>query len=852
VHWRTKMNDYVVSVCLCILACAMPISAYGGTDNDRESKMKQQTTIHIVPQSHIDVVWLWRYDPETIHRCCKPTFTRAADNLDQFPEYTFNASQVPLYDATEQHYPRLFEKMKQHIREGRWEIVGGMYVEAEGGEPCGEALVRQCVMGKRYWRQKFGIDVTTGWQEDAWSHPWQLPQILAKTGINAYMFLRGEKGDQLFWWQAPDGSKVLAVNPFFMDLPPRGKRPEAVISEAVDTIRTKYGIHDVMAITGGGDHGGGLSAEHIKVVLDLAKRSAPDTEIRFNTFSRYAKTILDQEPKLPTLNDELGFQLQGDLTGCCEIKKNNRECENLLLTAEKWASIATAQFEYEYPEVELEDAWRKLLFNQFHDVLGGSAIPPAVIDAMQQYLSVRESCAFITSEALKAITDRIDTTGEGIPLVVFNPLSWTRSGPVEFEIESRDSKEPQQAVKVKDARGHETPAHILERRVDGKKQVLRGVFVANGVPSLGYKIYHALPAGPAEIQEPPQRHALENELYRVEIDPHTGYISRLLDKMNNRECLAAEAKGNMLIAIDDDGDSEGRFVLGHDCAPFPPGVAREIMTEPSIKLVEDNPVRTSLRVERAYQNSRFTQEICLYHGIPRVDFRLIVDWHETHKMIKVAFPLDLKNPQVTYDAPYATIVRPADGNEYPAQKWIDLYADGYGVALLNNCRYAHDVKEGTVRMSILRSPTRPACNTEEGVHIVDYAIIAHKGPWQENHVMRAGYEFNFPMKAVPTAQHGGPLPAEISFFSLEPENVLLEVVKKAYDSDDLILRLCETNGKPCTARVTASAALESCSEADLLENKTGGGFKAGRELEIDIKPCEIKTITGRLGRLPAL
>ncbi|MFH1743319.1 MAG: glycoside hydrolase family 38 C-terminal domain-containing protein [bacterium] len=803
--------------------------------------MKDKTRIHIVPQSHIDVVWLWRYDPETIHRCCKPTFTQAIENLDRFPEYTFAQSQVPLYEPMERVYPGVFDKIKKYIHEGRWEIVGGMYVEPEGGEPCGESLVRQCVMGKRYFQQTFGVDVRTGWQPDAWSHPWQLPQIFKKSGIDSFLFRRGDMGEKLFWWESPDGSRVLT---FRFDDPEDPPFPGW--QETARTFKDRYGVNDTMIVIGWGDHGGGPKADDIQATLKFAKETASEASVEFSTFDRYSKAVLDREPDLPVIDRELGFQLQGDLTNVQEIKKSNRECENILLSSEKWASIASQFLNADYPSGEFEEAWKKLLFNQFHDILGGSLIPPAIEDAMGFYRSVRESCTSIMDMALTTIAKNIDTQGEGLPIVVFNPLSWTRTDFVEVEL--RYEKDPEH-LRLRDSDGHDIPIQLLATHKEKKTTRLRFLFVASQVPSLGYKTYYAVPTSTAHESNTSltvKDNSLENEFFRVEIDPQTGCVSRLFDKRNMREALNSSQRGNLPIAIEDEGDSEGRFMVGSDSYGKPPGPESQIVSDPSISIIETGPVRVAIRIEKQYQQSRFIQDIRLYTGIPRVDFQLTVDWHDIHRMIKLAFPMALETPEVTYDAPYATAVRPADGLEYPAQMWVDLFANGYGVSLLNNGRYGHDVQDNVVRMSILRSPTEPAYNTDEGIHILDYSLYPHQGAWQNAEVKRRGYELNIPLMAVAEAVHEGRLERDHSFFEVQPDNVTLEVIKQAYDTNEVVFRFYEMHGESCTARLTCPVPFRAAKETDLLEKELQSLQISGNTLEFPITAHEIKTIKAKI------
>ncbi|RKY59334.1 MAG: hypothetical protein DRP95_05160, partial [Candidatus Latescibacterota bacterium] len=430
----------------------------------------------------------------------------------------------------------------------------------------------------------------------------------------------------------------------------------------------------------------------------------------------------------------------------------------------------------------------------------------------------------------------IDVRGEGIPVIVFNPLSWRRTGPVEVEL-----KDVPDEVGVVDWKEKPVPVQVV--RSDGIAKVL---FIAEDVPSLGYKTYYVTSGSPAEAHLSASEELLENEFLRVEIDPETGYLRRVFDKLNSREVLDPSKEGNVLVAIKDEGDSEGRFEKGNDVLARPKGRAWKIASAPVVKLIESGPVRARVRIKRRYRNSSFLQDVVLYSRMKQVDFELTVDWHDVHRMIKVAFPLGLDNPEVTYDTAYGTIVRPADGCEYPAQKWVDLSSEGYGVSLLNDSRYAHDVEGNTVRMSVLRSPTEPAYNTDEGVHTIGYALYPHSGTWRKAEVMRRGYEFNYPLIPVVGSRHAGRLPEEMSFMEVGPSNVIVEVVKKAFDTDEFVIRLYEFHGEGCTAELVFPWTLTSACEADLLENDIGKVELGEDTLKFPVGAYEIKTIKVRI------
>ena len=507
-------------------------------------------TVHVIAQSHIDVAWLWRYDPETIYGCCEPTFGLATKKMERYPSYRFSQSQVPLYEATERTFPKLFEKIKERIKEGRWEVVGGSYVEFEGGEPCGESIARQCIMGKRWFLEKLGVDVKTGWQVDAWSHPWQLPQILSKCGITSYLFRRGERGEKLFWWKSPDGSMVLGYKPLFENVPDSWEGFASMMSN-------RYGVEDVAVMIGRGDHGGGPTSDEIEAIGSFAQRISPSMEVRFSSFDEFVRSALARGRNFPVIDDELRFELVGDLTNCGEIKEENRHCENLLLAAEKFCSLASLVLNRRYPDEELYESWRKLLFNQFHDIIGGSGIPAVCEDAMRFYASIRESCDRQLRGSLSSISSNIDTRVQGMTVVVFNQLAWERTDLAEVELEL---KAGQEGLGLLDEDGNKLPVQITRDAEGGGKRLVKFIFIAENVPSLGYRTYR-LVFGEGR-DEPPSSLStselkIENEFFRVEVDPDIGCVRRILDKLDGFEVLDKSGGGNSLVAIEDMGTLKG-------------------------------------------------------------------------------------------------------------------------------------------------------------------------------------------------------------------------------------------------------------------------------------------------------
>ena len=833
---------------------------------EQSSAAMEEMTLHVIPQSHIDLAWWWRYDPETIHVVVKRTLETAFDNFEKHPDYTFSFLQVPAIQPLERFYPELFYKLRYYLfhskplnlstpnplsddpdgpkeEQGRLKIVHGLWVESDGCVPSGESIVRQCLYGKRYYKYQFGIDVKTAWFADAWTHPWTYPQILKKSGIDSYMFHRGQAGEndeRIFWWRSPDGSQVFAYKPAsFGGIPSR----ERLVTELLEVNR-RYRIKDHIALMGVGDHGGGAPEGDIetmrKVMADLPAKA------KFSTPTKYLDAALSQQSNLPIVNYEISGVDRGSYTTVGEIKKDNRQSENLLMTLEKFSSVARSlDEEFQYPQANLNASWEKLMLNQFHDTISGTDILPAIDDALDLYREVLDMGRKNLQKALTAISSKINTEGQGIPTVIFNPLSWDRSDLVETDLEFA---EPAEAVGLVDAQGKQIPVQIVGHETKNGKHYVKLIFIAEDVPSLGYKTYRATPVavGASYPNLLKARDAeIENEYFKIQIDSVSGCLKSVWDKRNGREVLDRAGRGNLIQVIEDFGNSEGHLKTADGKMDYRHKFTDktwDVDSNPEIKELETGPVRAVIEITKKHGLARFIQRVILYPRIARIDFDLAMGWKGKNRMVKVSFPTSVSAPEATYEIPYGTIRRPSDGIEQPAQKWVDISNQSYGVSLLNDSRYGYDVTNNVIRLSVLRSPTAPVYSTDErGVHTLRYSLYPHKGTWQEADVMLRAYELNNPLVSLVGTAHGGELPPVYSFLKVEPKNIIVEVMKKAEDSNDLILRLYETEGRKCTAKITLAHPVGAVHTTDLLENDVREIATDGNSFQVPVGAYSIET-----------
>jgi alpha-mannosidase len=809
-------------------------------------------TLFFTANAHIDAAWLWR-SKETIE-VCRNTFRSVLNMMDARPEFTYTQSSAAYYDWMERLDPALFTGMKRRIADGRWEVVGGMWVEPDCNLPAGESWSRQLLYAKRYFRERFGVDVKIGWNPDSFGYNGNMPQFYRNAGIDAFITQKIGWNEtnvfphRLFWWESPDGSRILSCFPFdyvnTVDNPYR----------LVDWLRqyeANTGIRKMPVLFGVGDHGGGPSLEMLGRIDSLQTLDIFPT-IEHGTTAAYLSWLRQQDlTALPVWHDELYLEYhQGTFTTQARVKEANRRSEELLTNAEKFSVIA-ARSGKPYPQSALLDAWKMVLFNQFHDILPGSGIREVYGDALEEYAEVRTIGETELGDALHHLAARVNTSGArgGIPLLIFNPAGWERSDIVCVDL----GRERQRTYTVSGPDGKPVPSQIVMK----DRYTRQLLFRATAVPALGYALYTLREdAGtPLSTGLRVNGRTMENAFFRVVIDQDSGWVGGITDLRRNREVL--RGNGNVLQLLDDRPAAWDAWNVGLTGIRFPTRLR-------SIEIVEQGPVRAIVRITHDYlkpgtkkefptedfPSSFFTQDVVLYEGVDRIDFRTAADWWEDKTMLKVAFPVTVEDTVATYEIPYGTIRRSTQlltstqkaQVEVPAQRWADLSAGGYGVSLLNRAKYGYDIKGNVMRLSLLRSPQWPDPTADRGRHMIEYALFPHGESWKEAGTVRRAWEYNNPLLPVFTDVHKGPLPSSRAFLSVSPASVVLATVKKAEDADAWIVQCYESEGRSANAVLTFAEAPREAALCNFLEEAGDPVPVHGKTLSLTMGAGAVTTI----------
>lgn len=844
----------------------------------------QTATFHLTGNSHIDAAWLWPWT-ETVD-VVKRTFGTAAQLMSEYPTYTYTQSAAVYSQWMADKYPQLNAQIKQRVQENRWELVGGMWLEPDLNMPDGESLVRQIMIGQQTFQKLYGKTTRIGWNPDSFGYTWQLPQIYKRSGMDYFVTQKMTWNDtnqlplKLFWWQSPDGSKVLSYFPH--DYANDNVDPIRLSKDMEQARDRSPGITDMLDLYGVGDHGGGPTRAMLDQGLHWMEPNKVIAHEEFGTaqpyFSKVESQIAAASPQwnyktlagsysalaapaagqitVPTWNDELYLEYhRGVFTTQADHKRNMRDSEEWVLNAEKYASLAWLDGD-RYPAMRIQDAWKHVLFNQFHDLAAGSGIGVIYREAQKDYDQVHWSTNEIKQRALQTVAARVDTrVKNGVPVLVFNPLAWQRSGlakiAVQFPSEAGDT------VSVLDDKGHTLPSQVLSH--DAKTHSAEVLVRVAGVPSMGYEVLQVTGAKrdfPSDLKS--SATTLENSNLRATVDPQTGCITSLIDKKTSFDAIVKGGCGNELQAFKDTPKDYDAWNIDPGTFDAAPTLLHLV---DSVKLVEQGPLRSVIRVTRHWQSSTFTQDIVLYANADEVEVTNNIDWHETHVLLKAAFPLAASGANASFEIPYGSIDRPTTRNnsfekakfEVPAMRWADLGDDAHGFSLINSSKYGYDAVGNQLRLTLLRSPTWPDPDADRERHRFSYVLYPHAGTWKDAGTVEHGYDFNYALEAMQVQPHEGDSGKQHSFASVDAKNVVITAMKKAEQDEALIVRFYEWAGKGGNVTLTVPAGAVGASVVNLMEKPEGSPLTvSGDRVTVPVTPYQIQTVRIDYKPAPAL
>ncbi len=813
-------------------------------------------TATCVGHTHIDVAWHWTV-AQTREKVVR-SFSTVLDLMDQYPEYTFMSSQPQLYDFLRQDHPEVLERIQARVSEGRWEAEGGMWLEADCNVTSGESLVRQILYGKKFFQETFGVDNRILWLPDVFGYSAALPQILKKSGIDWFMTTKiawnqfNKLPYDTFNWRGVDGTEILTYFITTTDQPDKpfttynGNTDPASVKGTWTRYQQKEINDDVLISYGHGDGGGGPTREMLESARRLAKGIPGMPKVQQGTsrafFERLDARVKDN-PRLPTWVGELYLEYhRGTYTSMARNKRYNRQNE-ILWGEVEFLSILSGLVGDAYPRERIDAAWKIILLNQFHDILPGSSIWDVYEVSRDEYEQILADGRALVEQALRLLADRV--AARSAALVAVNTLGFVRDD----------------LVAVETPVGVTHPAILADGVWHPGQRITtpegdRVLFLAPSVPAKGYRAY-PIGEAPADADTAVEAQAqadgwtvsatrLENRFFRIELDA-AGQFSSVWDKRACREVLKTGQKGNVLTAFEDRPMNYSNW----DIDMYYTEKSWPVDGLESIEVVERGPVRGTLRLRRRFGETVLDQDIHLYRDIPRVDFETHVDWQMSQVLLKVAFPVEINADKATYEIQFGHVERPTHWNtswdwarfEVCGHRWADLSEAGYGVSLLNDCKYGHDIKDGVMRLTLIKSGIEPNPVTDRGEHVFTYSFFPHADSWREAGTLPMAARLNTPLKGLVAAPRtdGGAQGTAMSFVSCDAPHVLVETVKQAEDGDGVIVRMYESENRRGSVNLRFHRPLARVQACNLMEMNEGDAAFAADTLPVQLKPLEIRT-----------
>ena len=817
-----------------------------------------------IGHTHIDVAWWWTV-AQSREKAAR-SFATVLELMDEYPEYRFMSSQPVLYTFVKERYPELYEEIKRRAAEGRWEPEGGMWLEADCNLTSGESLVRQFLYGKRFFQEEFGVDSRVLWLPDVFGYSGALPQIMKKCGIDYFMTTKlswnqfNKVPDDTLLWEGIDGTKVLthlistlgvgqSVDRFFTTY--NGiLHPDAIMG-GWQRYQNKEMNHDILVAFGYGDGGGGPTREMLETGRRMEKgiRGIPKVrqESSLTYFTELSERVKDSR-RLHTWTGEFYFEYhRGTYTSMARNKRSNRKSELLLMDLELLSVLAEKRG-LAYPAEDLERLWKMVLLNQFHDILPGSSIKEVYEVTKREYEQLAEEGGRLLKERKEAVA------GAGDGVTVFNTLGFTRRSLTVL---------PDGVISLTD-KGEALPS----QEIGGLRYSLTGEIL-----SKGYSVYGAVreadggtageAAGDTEaaggvvedsvaesggdttfsVLKTADGFVITTPFAKVDMAADGSFTS-LLDLSENRQVWKAGEAGNRLRIYED----KPIYYDNWDIDVFYTEKYWDLDEPASIAVTSEGPLCLQITVNRSFMHSRMTQDIRFYAHSPRIDFNTWVDWKEHQYLLKAGFPVDVHTDEAAFDIQFGNVVRKTHTNtswdrarfESCGHKWMDVSESGYGVSLLNDCKYGHSVREGCIELTLIKSGIEPNPDTDNEEHVFTYSLYPHQGTWREADTQKEAADLNQPLSAI-----NGGMPGEsYGFAGVKGDSVVLETVKRSEDGNGIILRLYESRNKRVNAKVSLSCAPVTVTECNLLEEPVdeAGGLMIDRDgFSFVIKPYEIKT-----------
>jgi len=798
---------------------------------DRARKL----TMHIIGHTHIDMDWMWTW-PDTVH-CIRRDFKAVTQLQDDYPDLTFIHSQVPTYQVAMEHDPDVFAKVKQRIAEGRWENAAGTWVEGDLNMADGESIARHMLYAADWTLRHLGTKAKVMWEPDTFGHPGNIPQLAVLGEHDCYFHWRANPGVRNNWpirtWKGVDGTPITTFSTAYGS----GLLPEHILGNVLDA--HKFGLKNGLHIWGMGDHGGGLPRYYIDVLNNYRDKPVMPT-FTFSTIARLLQAVKEEGARLPTNTGQTFNLFEGCFTTHASIKKYNRLCETALLTAEAMSALAGLN-----KTDVLRDAWTKMLFNHFHDIFDGAAVHDSYINAHERAEASIASAEKVTREAVRVLAK---PARSGNTLVVLNPLGFERTEPVTVDL-------PRKVVCLVDDEGRAVP---IQRKGD------KAVFIARNVPAFGAKNYTLVYEAPYDLDTSEVQVADEAGYFKIETPVASAWLSKESGTIGSYYCKAlkremvgygvpkhlthvpstrCELALNVFQLIDEAPNAMPAWLINDHLKQ------ENLLRSAKVELVETGPVFARFRVGHKFRSSGIEEAVIFYKKFPRVDFEATIDWREKGgpdvgvPELKVSFAASMSAARARFEGPFYVQEWPADGQEYPTQKWADVSGREFGFTLLNDSKYGADALGSRLRITLLRNPYGPDPETDNGVHTVRFAFQPHGARKQNAELIREGMAYNRPLLAVRTNEE---VPSGPRLTIEGGDSVVCSALRHAEHSDDLIIRFFETGGKKCSASISLAGGIEAAEEVNFLENPTGGKVKvSGGKAAVNFRPCEVKSLRVR-------